>query len=108
MAAYPPTIGRRHSITPMNQRRVDVSDSGTPRLVDLIERTVYRIHVTHPFASATDCTTLQAFYNANRSNVNTIVLNGVTYQVVFASDYSLDQGNAAYRDVSVDLTGWIA
>lgn len=104
MAAYP-SIGLQHKITPATSRRVSVSDAGTIRSVDLSEATVYNIQLTHPVINSTDRDTLIAFYVANKNSVNTITLAGASYNVHFASDYTVDSISAAYFNLAVDLVG---
>jgi hypothetical protein len=104
MAAYP-SIGLRHDIRPLTARRVDVSDAGTIRSVDLGDETVYRIAITHPVINSTDRDTLLAFYVANRNAVNTITLAGSTYDTQFEGDYAVESISADYFNLSVGLVG---
>lgn len=107
MAAYP-SVPFRHEIEPDLPRRVDVSDAGTVRQVDLGETEVYRISVLHPLITQAQLETLLTFYTINRASVNTITLDGVTYNVVFASAYSRDRINGTYLDAEVELIGTAA
>lgn len=104
MAAYP-SIGLQHNIRPLNPRRVNVSDAGTVRSIDLNEVTAYRIAIVHPLVNSTDRATLQTFYDTNRDAVNTITLAGDTYDVQFVNDYSVDSVNASFFNLSVVMKG---
>jgi hypothetical protein len=104
VATYP-SIGLQHSISPATTRRVDISDAGTIRSVDLGETTVYRIRLTHPILNSTDRDTLIAFYAANKNAVNEITLAGSTYDVHFIGDYEVESISAAYFNLSVELVG---
>ncbi len=104
MAAYP-SIGLQHDIRPLTARRVDVSEAGGIRSVDLGDATVYRIALAHPVINSTDRDTLLAFYVANKNAVNTITLAGSTYNTHFESDYAVESISAAYFNLSVNLVG---
>lgn len=104
MATYP-SIGLQHDIRPLSKRRIDVSDAGTVRSVDLNETTVYRIAIKHPIINSTDRDTLVSFYTTNKNNVNAITLAGATYDTHFEADYRVESISASYFDLSVVLVG---
>lgn len=105
MAAYPSSIGLQFEITPLNGPEIDLSDNGDVRSVDLGASLAYRIEITHPVIDDTDRATLIAFYDANKTDVNTITLAGETYDVLFENPYSVQSLSATYFDVSTTLIG---
>jgi len=104
MAAYP-SIGMRVQVAPLNERRIDVSDSGKVRSVSLGETTAYRFRITHPLITSSEVTTLRNFYAANGNTVNTITVDGITYNVQFQSAYQFESESATYWNASVNLVG---
>lgn len=104
MAAYP-TIGMQATVRPLVPRRVSVSDGGTVRSVSLGEASAVQIEVRHPYITSTDVATLQSFYANNGATVNTITVRGVTYDVQFAGEYTIETLNATYSTASVTLVG---
>lgn len=108
MAAYPTSVPFRHEIDPLTRRRVDVSEAGTVRQVDLDEDTAYRIQITHPLITQAQLSTLLTFYTINKASQNTITLDGVDYDVIFASAYSRDRINGQYLTATVELVGTVS
>lgn len=104
MATYP-SIGLQHRIAPLGGLRVDISDAGGVRGVDLGEETTYRIQISHPLVDATDRDTLLTFYNTNKTATNAITLAGSTYDVLFQQDYTVESVSASYFNLSTVLVG---
>lgn len=102
MAAYP-SIGLRHTIAPVTQRSVDVSDAGTIRSVDLSTGVAYSITIEHPLITTAQVTTLESFYSTNKTASNTITLRGVSYTFQFSGAYTIQSVNSNWYNASVNL-----
>ena len=86
MATYP-SIGRRTSIRPLNNRTiVDPSDAGTVRIVDTGADDLFEMTVRHPLLDAPDRSTFWTFFDTYRTTENAITPagSGNTYDVYFA------------------------
>ena len=104
MAAYP-SIGLQYEIAPANRRRIEISEAGGVRFINLGAATVYNIKLVHPIINATDRDTLLAFYTTNKNNVNTITLAGQSYNVHFLADYAVETLSAAWFTLTVAMVG---
>lgn len=104
MAAYP-SIGLQYDISPANRRRVEVSEAGGVRFINLGAATVYNIKITHPIINATDRDTLLNFYTTNKNNVNTITLAGSSYNVQYLADYNVETVSASYFTLTCLMVG---
>lgn len=102
MAAYP-SIGLKHTISPLTQRVVDVSDAGTIRTVDLSVGVAYAISIEHPLISSSEVTTLESFYSTNKTSSNTITLRGVTYNFLFQGAYTIQSVNSSFYNASIKI-----
>ena len=106
MATYPTAPGYRTAIKPLTKTRTRVSESGIPRQQDLAAETAFEIMVEHPLITASEVSTLQAFYNANAYSDNTILGNdGDTYDVWFVEDYTIRAVSPTISTVSTRLVG---
>lgn len=105
MAAYP-SIGMRTRVRAMNDRKADVSDAGTVRLVDLGASQVYQITVEHPLLGSTDLATLRSFWTTNKNlSVTLTAGDGYTYSVYFINEPDVEVVNSTRSNVRVNLVG---
>lgn len=105
MAAYP-SIGKRTRVRALNDRKADVSDAGTVRIVDIAAAQVYQIIVEHPLINSTDLATLRTFWSTNKNVVNSITAgDGYTYNVYFVNEPEVEVINSVRSNVRVTLVG---
>lgn len=105
MAAYP-SLGRRTRVRALNNRKTDISESGTVRIVDLSAAQVYQINVEHPLIDSTDRATLRSFWTTNKNLVVTITAgDGYSYDAYFVNEPEVEVINSVRSNVSVVLVG---
>lgn len=105
MPSYP-SLPLLSKVTPINDRKTDVSEAGTVRQVDLSAAQVYRVNVTHNYLTAAQRTTLQSFWATNKGVVVTVAAgDGHSYDCLFTNEPSVETVNGVFFDASVELTG---
>lgn len=105
MAAYP-SIGKRTKVRALNDRKTDVSEAGTVRIVDLSAAQVYQIAVEHPLINSTDLATLRTFWTTNKNLVVTISAgDGYSYDAYFVNEPEVEVVNSVRSNVRVTLVG---
>ena len=105
MASYP-SIGKKTKVRALNNRPVDISDAGTPRIVDLAAAQVYQIDVEHPLINSTDLATLRTFWTTNKNlNVTLSAGDGYNYDAWFVNEPDVEVVNSVRSNVRVTLVG---
>lgn len=104
MADYP-DVGLTAEIIPLGKRRIDVSDAGGVRGIDLSEATAYQMEVTHPLITTTQRDLLLAFYAVNKAAVNAITVSGVDYNMQYGAAYTEKSVSGSYWTLSTMLFG---
>lgn len=105
MAAYP-SIGKRTKVRALNDRKTDISEAGTVRIVDLSAAQVYQIAVEHPLLNSTDLATLRTFWTTNKNLVVTISAgDGYSYDAYFVNEPEVEVVNSVRSNVRVTLVG---
>ncbi len=105
MAAYP-SVAKLTKITPLNDRKSDVSDAGYVRQVDLSAQQVYQLDIEHPYVSSTDRTTITSFWTANKGTTCTVTAgDGNTYDCLFTNEPYVEAINGTLWSVKVKLIG---
>lgn len=105
MAAYP-SVAKLSRITPINDRRSDISEAGYVRQVDLSAEQVYQLDLEHPYVSSTDRSTLAAFWLANKGTTVTVTAgDGYTYDCLFVNEPAVEAINGTWWNVRAQLVG---
>jgi hypothetical protein len=105
VAAYP-SIGKRTKVRALNDRKTDISEAGTVRIVDLSAAQVYQIAVEHPLLNSTDLATLRTFWTTNKNLVVTISAgDGYSYDAYFVNEPEVEVVNSVRSNVRVTLVG---
>lgn len=105
MAAYP-TLPMRTRVTPLNDRKTDVSEAGYVRQVDLSAQQVYRIDVRHEYLTDSELSTLLTSWSTNKGTTITITAgDGYTYDCLWTQEPRLEVLNGTWQHADVTLIG---
>ena len=108
MASYP-SIRQDPStvISPLPNKRLDVSDGGTVRGTALHSVTVVDIGLAHVDVSDADKASIEAFYTTNKNIALTFNYDGdsSTYSVVFVAEPTYTWAFPGYWNIDVSFMG---
>lgn len=106
MATYPTTIGKKTTVRALNDRKTDISEAGTVRIVDLSAAQVYEIRVEHPLITSAQLSTLRTFWTTNKNAANTIAAgDGYSYSGYFVNEFEVDVINDSWATARCTIVG---
>lgn len=105
MAAYP-TLPMRTRVTPLNDRKSDLSEAGYVRQVDLSAQQAYQLDIEHPYLTSSERSTLLTFWSTNKGTTVTVTAgDGNTYDCLFVNEPAGEVMNSTFSTYTVRLVG---